>query len=69
MNTIIEINGHKAVVSLVTDSDLLRGEFLGLNGSADFYADSIETLRHEGAISLRVFFEMCAEKNVPTLTR
>ena len=64
MNNLIEIDGHKAVVSLDPEIGLLRGEFLGLNGGADFYADSIENLRKEGAISLKVFLDMCAEKGI-----
>lgn len=64
MNNIIEIEGQKAVVSLDPEIGLLRGEFLGLNGGADFYADSIDALRQEGANSLKVFLEMCAEKGI-----
>lgn len=64
MNNVIDIEGYKAVVSLDPELGLLRGEFLGLNGGADFYGESIETLRKEGATSLSVFLEMCAEKGV-----
>ncbi len=64
MNNIIEIEGQKAVVSLDPELGMLRGEFLGLNGGADFYAESIEQLRQEGASSLKVFLEMCAEKGI-----
>lgn len=64
MNNVIDIEGHKAVVSLDPELGLLRGEFLGLNGGADFYGESIETLRKEGATSLSVFLEMCTEKGV-----
>jgi predicted HicB family RNase H-like nuclease len=64
MNNVIDILGHKAVVSLDPEIGLLRGEFLGLNGGADFYGASIESLREEGAISLQVFLEMCAEKKI-----
>lgn len=64
MNNVIEIDGHKAVVSLDPDLGLLRGEFLGLNGGADFYGESIDALRKEGAISLAVFLDMCAEKGI-----
>jgi predicted HicB family RNase H-like nuclease len=64
MNNVIDILGHKAVVSLDPEIGLLRGEFLGLNGGADFYGDSIEALREEGATSLRVFLNMCAEKKL-----
>jgi predicted HicB family RNase H-like nuclease len=43
---------------------MFRGEFVGLNGGADFYAADIEGLRREGDLSLKVFLEMCAEDGV-----
>ncbi|HEY0122236.1 MAG TPA: type II toxin-antitoxin system HicB family antitoxin [Rhizobium sp.] len=64
MNNIIEIDGHKAVVSLDPEIGLLRGEFLGLNGGADFYADNIADLRSEGATSLKVFLDVCRENGI-----
>ncbi len=64
MMNIIEINGYRAVVQYDPDIDMLRGEFIGLNGGADFYAKDIDNLRHEGEISLRVFLEMCQEDGV-----
>ena len=64
MNNIIEIDGHKAAVSLDPEIGLLRGEFLGLNGGADFYADNIGDLRKEGSTSLKVFLEVCAERGI-----
>ena len=67
MKNIIEIEGHKAVVSLDPEIGLFRGEFLGLNGGVDFYGDSLNRLREEGALSLKVFLEMCAEKNIQPL--
>ena len=62
MKNIIEVEGHKAVVSFDPEMGLFRGEFLGLNGGADFYSDSVKGLVAEGRTSLRVFLEMCAEK-------
>ncbi len=64
MQNLMEINGYKAVVQYDPDIDMLRGEFVGLNGGADFYATDIEGLRHEGRISLKVFLEMCKEESV-----
>ena len=61
---ILEINGYRAVVQYDPDIDMFRGEFLGLNGGADFYAKDIDTLRKEGDISLRVFLDMCQEDGV-----
>ena len=67
MKNVIEIEGHKAVVSLDPDIGMMRGEFLGLAGGADFYGDSLRALKAEGSISLKVFLEICKEKNVEPL--
>lgn len=64
MNNILEINGYRAVIQYDPDIDLFRGEFLELNGSADFYAADIAGLKKEGALSLKVFLDMCAEDGV-----
>lgn len=62
-NTMI-IDGYTAVIQYDPEIDLFRGEFIGLNGGADFYASDIASLKREGEISLRVFLEMCAEDGV-----
>lgn len=64
MNT-IEIDGYRAVISYDLDTEVFRGEFVGLNGSADFFAKDAESLKKEGAISLQVFLDVCAEDGVP----
>jgi predicted HicB family RNase H-like nuclease len=56
--------GYKAVVSYDQELGMFRGEFVGLNGGADFYAKDAEGLKREGAVSLRVFLRMCEEDNV-----
>ena len=58
------IDGVKAVITYDPELDLFRGEFVGLNGGADFYAADAEGLRREGAISLKVFMEACQEDGV-----
>lgn len=60
----MEINGYRAVVQYDPDIDMFRGEFVGLNGGADFYAKDIDGLRKEGEISLKVFLDMCREDGV-----
>ena len=60
----MELDGHKAVIQFHPDIDMFRGEFIGLNGGADFYARDIAGLRKEGAASLKVFLEMCEEDGV-----
>jgi predicted HicB family RNase H-like nuclease len=64
VKNIIEIENYKAIVSFDPEINLFRGEFVGLNGGADFYAATVEDLRREGAISLKVFMEMCQEKGI-----
>ena len=63
MNT-MTINGHQAVIAFDSDIQMFRGEFIGLNGGADFYAADVEGLKHEGEISLRVFFEACERRGI-----
>ena len=64
MRNTMTINGHRAVIQYDPEIELFRGEFIGLNGGADFYAADIEGLKREGAVSLKVFLEMCAEEGV-----
>ena len=64
MSTILEIGVYQALVSDEPENGFFRGEFLGLNGGAEFYAPTREALRTEGRISLRVFLDMCAEDGV-----
>ena len=61
---IMEINGYRALIQYDSEIEMFRGEFMGLNGSADFYASDIEGLKKEGAISLKVFLQMCVEDEV-----
>ena len=61
---ILNIGSHRAVVTYNSTTDMLRGEFLGLNGGADFYASDIPTLKAEGAKSLAVFLEVCKENGI-----
>ncbi|MDD5191326.1 MAG: type II toxin-antitoxin system HicB family antitoxin [Dehalococcoidales bacterium] len=61
---IMEIDGYKAVIAYDPDINLFRGEFIELNGGADFYGADVDTLRKEGHTSLRIFLEMCREKGI-----
>lgn len=67
MMNIMEINGYRAVVEFDPEIEMFRGEFIGLNGGADFYAKDIDGLRREGEISLKVFLDMCHEDGVEPL--
>ncbi len=61
---LITINGYQAVISFDPEIRMFRGEFVGLNGGADFYARDLDTLRQEGEQSLNIFLEACAEDGV-----
>jgi predicted HicB family RNase H-like nuclease len=63
MNT-MNIDGYKAIIKYDPVLDKFRGEFIGLNGGADFYATTIEELKKKGSISLKVFLEMCKEEGL-----
>lgn len=58
------IDGQKAVIIYDPDLEAFRGEFVGLNGSADFYATDVAGLRREGTISLRAFLEECEKRGI-----
>lgn len=60
----MEIQGHKAVIEFDPEIGMFRGEFLGLNGGADFYADSVAKLKSEGQKSLKAFLALCKEKGI-----
>ena len=67
MNNLMNINNVKAKVAYDADIEMFRGEFIGLNGGADFYAKDIDGLKIEGAISLKVFLDMCKEDGCRTV--
>ena len=60
----MEIGGYRAVIRFDPDIDMFRGEFVGLNGGADFYARDTAGLRREGAASLKAYLDMCREDGV-----
>jgi predicted HicB family RNase H-like nuclease len=64
MNNTMTIEGHTAVISYDPDLNQFRGEFMGLNGGADFYADSVEALYQEGTRSLKTFLAVCQERGI-----
>lgn len=64
MINIMTIDGYQAVVTYDPEIQMFRGEFLGLNGGADFYAKDVKGLQREGKISLKTFLEACAEDGV-----
>ncbi|HYA43153.1 MAG TPA: type II toxin-antitoxin system HicB family antitoxin [Syntrophobacteraceae bacterium] len=69
MKNIMEIDGHKALISFDPDIGMLRGEFLGLSGGADFYATDVQGLLNEGRKSLEVYLQACEERGIAPFKR
>ena len=67
MNNIMNIDGYKAVINYDPEIEMFRGEFVNLNGGADFYATDIKGLQKEGKKSLVMFLKMCKEDGVNPL--
>jgi len=63
MMNLMQINNEEAVIKYDPEIEMFRGEFIQLNGGADFYAKDIESLKKEGAISLQVFLDACKKRN------
>ena len=64
MMNLMEIEGYRAVIQYDPEIEMFRGEFISLNGGADFYAKDIGGLRKEGALSLKVFLEACKARGI-----
>ena len=64
MKNIMKIDGYDAVINYEPEIDLFRGEFINLDGGADFYAADVQGLQKEGKASLDLFLKMCAEDGV-----
>lgn len=64
MKNTMMISGQQAVIAYDPDIEMFRGEFIGLNGSADFYAPDVAGLHREGEFSLNVFMDECAKRGI-----
>lgn len=65
MIKLMEVNGFRATVDFDPDIEMFRGEFVGLNGGADFYSDSVKGLKREAERSLKEFVAVCEERGLP----
>ena len=63
MNT-MTIDGYRAVISFDPEMQMFRGEFVGLNGGADFYAADVKGLKVEGKTSLKIFLAACKRRGI-----
>ena len=61
---LMTIDGYQARIEYNAETDLFRGEILGLCGGADFYGANPSELREEFKKSLAVFLEVCKEQGI-----
>ncbi|MBN3791681.1 type II toxin-antitoxin system HicB family antitoxin [Burkholderia sp. Ac-20353] len=61
---IMTIGGKKAVISYDPDTETFRGEFVGLNGGADFYAVDVSGRHREGELSLKILLEESERRGI-----
>ncbi len=61
---IMMLDNYSAKIEYDPELDQFRGEILGLNGGADFYGRSPQELRKEFKKSLKVYLEVCKEKEI-----
>jgi predicted HicB family RNase H-like nuclease len=61
---LMSVDGYYARIEYNSDTDLFRGEILGLSGGADFYGANPDELRREFKKSLEVFLEVCKEQGI-----
>lgn len=61
---VMTVDGYNARIDYDPETDMFRGEILGLNGGADFYGKNPKELRQEFKRSLAVFLSVCAEKGI-----
>lgn len=61
---VMTVDGYQARIDYDPETDMFRGEILGLNGGADFYGRNPKELRTEFRKSLEVFLAVCKEKGI-----
>lgn len=64
MKNTMTISGRQAVITYDPDIEMFKGEFVGLNGGADFYAADVAGLHREGEFSLSAFMDECAKRGI-----
>jgi predicted HicB family RNase H-like nuclease len=61
---VMTVDGYQAKIEYDPETDLFRGEILGLTSGADFYGKNPKELRTEFRKSLEVFLAVCKEKGI-----
>lgn len=61
---VMTVDSYQAKIEYDPETDLFRGEILGLTGGADFHGKNPKELRAEFRKSLQVFLAVCKEKGI-----
>lgn len=61
---LMKVAGYRAFIQYDPEINMFRGEFIGLNGGADFYANDISGLHKEAALSLNAFLDACKARGI-----
>ena len=61
---IMTLGNMKAKIEFDQDTELFRGEILGLTGSADFYGKTVAALKREFKKSLEVYLDECTRRGI-----
>ncbi len=61
---VMALGKMKAKIEFDQDTELFRGEILGLTGSADFYGNTVAELKREFKKSLEVYLEECTRRGI-----
>ena len=69
MQNLLNIDGYQAVIAYDPEINLFRGEFINLNGGADFYAETVDELHREARQSLKTFLDVCREQGIEPVRR
>ncbi len=60
----LEYKGYKAGAEYASDIEMFRGYVIGVSSNIDFYADTVEGLKHEFEISVDEYLVVCAERGI-----
>lgn len=61
---VMTLGNMKAKIEFDQDTELFRGEILGLTGTADFYGKTVAELKREFKKSLEVYLDECTRRGI-----
>ncbi len=61
MNSAMEYNGYRAVISYDQEDDMFIGEVLGIKDSLNFYGNTMKELKESFHQSIDNYIDLCKE--------